>query len=138
MKKSPVDSLDLGQVWQERKRLKQEIRRAILAAMTLAENPKDRVIIEKFVDCIEPTNTFDTARLPYQSKNWGNAYSSSEVCCVFALIGELILRYWTFVANEDAGQTGPCRETIAQLKKICDNYDTLTVHGDPAKGYWLG
>ena len=124
--------------WQERKRLKQEIRRAILAAMTLAENPKDRVIIEKFVDCIEPGTLYDTARLPYRGNLKGNAWAASKIHCIFARISEVIGSYWTYICTENPENVSLCEGWVEGLKLICDNYDTLTVHGDPAKGYWLG
>jgi len=125
--------------WQERKRLKQEIRRAILAAMTLAKNPKDRVVIEKFIDVIEPTPLYDIARLPYVDKpNYPtSAYSATKIHCVFALVSRLIQEYWTFIATEDTHLVTGCESIIDCLLFVCNNYDTLTVHGDLVKGYWL-
>lgn len=122
--------------WQERKRLKQEIRRAIIGAMTLAKNPKDRVTIERFIDVIEPGTLYDTARFPYRANRHENAYFPSKIHCVFALINILLCDYWDFIATEDANRT-QCRASIARLGSVCDNYETLTVHGDLTKGYWL-
>lgn len=123
--------------WQERKRLKQEIRRAILAAMTLARNPKDRVTIERFIDVIEPGELYDIARLPDVGKINGNAFSASKVRCIFALIAYVILDYWMFIETENPDCIATCEERIERLKLACNGYDTLIVHGDLIRGYWL-
>jgi hypothetical protein len=123
--------------WQERKRLKQEIRRVILAAMTLAKNPKDRVTIEKFLDVIDPGTLYDYARWPYRANRYGNAYSATKIHCVFALIANLISAYWTYIGNENPEDIGPCEAAISKLQTVCDAYNILTVHGDLVKGYWL-
>jgi hypothetical protein len=105
--------------------------------MLLTDNLKDKVVIERFVDCIEPGMLYDIARLPYVGKINGNAFSTSEICCIFALIAHLIFGYWAYVETEDPDCIIICKERIERLKLTCDNYKTSTVYGDPAKGYWL-
>lgn len=123
--------------WQERKRLKQEIRRTILATMLLTNNLKDKVVIERFVDHIEPDMLRDKARLPYVGNFRGNAKSASKIQVVFAAIYRIVYDYWTFVHYEDIEYIPGIEIDIRDVRNICDNYENLTVHGDPAKGYWL-
>ena len=102
---------------------------------------KDREQAGRFIDRIH-TESFDTAGLPYYSKN-GLAKGSNKAECVFALMCDVVLSYWSIACPQDGVDhvlSGYYEKDLdAKLKRLqnaYDNYDQLKVLGD-TKGYCL-
>ena len=99
---------------------------------------KDRELAGRFIDRIH-TNSFDTASLPYYSKN-GLAKGSNKAECVLALMCDVVLTYWRIAVAGAEDLTinfiDELNSKLKRLQNVYDNYDQLKILGD-IKGYCL-
>jgi len=102
---------------------------------------KDREIAGRFIDRVHSTS-FDLGSLPYYSAN-GKAKGHSKAECVFAMMCDIVLTYWSITNPQDGVDhvlSGYHADQITNklilLNRVYKEYDQLVIQGD-VKGYYL-
>ncbi len=126
---------------QQKNEFNKQIRDIIFKFYKIIPRSKNRDLLLKFADCINPTDPVDVTRLPYVGKG-SNAKQAVKLECVFALISWIIQCYWKFYINpvtiEGAEYEGGILHFLAILQKIHKNgLDQYQIKGDLANGFYL-
>ncbi len=119
----------------QKNEFQKQIRDIIFKFYKIIPRSRNRDLLLKFAENINPIEPVDVTRLPYVGRE-KNAASKNKLACVFALISWVIRRYWVFCKNPDCKLE--TQKLIKQLETIYNNgLDQYQVDGDLAKGFYL-
>jgi len=123
---------------QQKKEFNKQIRQIILGFSKVIPRSRNRDLLLKFLDCINPGKSLDITRLPY-AVNRPNGKSENKIACVFALISWTIQCYWEYcVSNNKKEILKDIKVGLDQLQQILsDGLDQYQIRGDFANGFYL-
>ena len=124
--------------YQLRKYYRAWIERTLQIASELPPNPRDRLRILHFKDCLEALEIEDPGRLPCAELQKGESGKMSrfqdKLACLLVLIRNLVQTWWE-CSKENPERVEPL---LMELDHVIDEWQRQIVAGDVANGYSLG
>lgn len=123
---------------QQKNEFNKQIRSIILGFSKVIPRSRNRDLLLKFLDCVNPGKVIDATRLPYIGKK-DNAGSESKIACVFAKISWMIQCYWEYCTKGESDWYHiKIDELLNQLQQILTNgLNQYQIQGDFANGFYL-
>ena len=114
------------------------IERTLQTASELPPNPRDRLRILHFKDCLEPPMIEDPGRLPCADLQKGEIGKMSrfqdKLACLLVMIRNLVQTWWE-CSKENPGRVEPL---LVELDHVIEEWQWENVVGTITDGYYLG
>jgi len=121
---------------QQKKEFNKQIRQVILDFSKIIPRSRNRDLLLKFLDCINPGKTIDVTRLPYVVDR-PSGKSENKVACIFGLISWTLQIYWKYCFG-DKDLLEDINLSLEHLNQILSNgLNQYQIRGDFANGFYL-